>query len=143
LVRQVENYATKDPRIGFLAAGGFRDITRIASSSPAMWSDIVKHNRLNILALIDTCVGEMKTVKQLVASGDYDALYDYYSGAEECRDSLPVGARGSIDALYELYGDNLDRPGVISEVTTILAEELIIITNFRIIEAREDVFCVL
>src|SRR5699024_3772383 len=111
LVRQVENYATKDPRSGFLAAGGFRDMTRIASSSPAMWSDIVKHNRLNILALIDTWVGEMKTVKQLVASGDHDELYDYFSGAKEFRDSLPVQARGAIEAFYDLYVDILDRPG--------------------------------
>ena len=42
LVKQVEKHAGDNPLIHQLAAGGFKDITRIASSSPKMWSDIVK-----------------------------------------------------------------------------------------------------
>ncbi len=143
LVRQVKNHALKDPRIGFLAAGGFRDITRIASSSPNMWSDIFKKNRSNLVDLIDEWMEEMKIVKRLIMSGESEELYNYFSGAKTFRDSLPVRAKGAIKAFYDLYVDVLDRPGVISHVTTILAEEQISITNIRIIEAREDVFGVL
>lgn len=143
LVRQVKNHAMKDERVTWLAAGGFRDITRIASSSPEMWSDIFKQNQHTLLDLIDEWKAEMEVVKELVRSGNYHSLYEYFSGAKKFRDSLPVKARGAIEAFYDLYVDVLDKPGVISHVTTILAKEQISITNIRIIESRQDVFGVL
>lgn len=143
IVRQVENHAGKNERVRWLAAGGFRDITRIASGSPAMWRDVVKHNQSSLLSLIDEWIEEMQFVKTLVQSGDKNDLFDYFSDAKKFRDSLPVRARGAIDAFYDLYVDVQDKPGVISHVTTILAEEQISLTNIRIIEAREDVFGVL
>ncbi|MBD8004869.1 prephenate dehydrogenase [Bacillus norwichensis] len=143
IVRQVESHAGVNERVRWLAAGGFRDITRIASSSPAMWSDVVKHNQSSLLSLIDEWITEMKYVKGLVQTGDKDHIYSYFADAKKFRDSLPVRARGAIDAFYDLYVDVQDKPGVISHVTTILAEKRISLTNIRIIEAREDVFGVL
>ena len=143
LVRQVENHAAKNEHVNFLAAGGFRDITRIASSSPEMWSDIVQHNKPMLLSLLDEWFTEMDTVRQLISEGDSNHLYDYFYGAKKYRDSLPVRAKGAIGAFYDLYVDVLDRPGVISDVTFLLANEDISITNIRIIEAREDVYGVL
>ena len=143
LVRQVENYATNNEHINFLAAGGFRDITRIASSSPEMWSDIVGHNKHTLLSLLDAWSTEMEEVKQLINDADMNELNEYFRGAKTFRDSLPVRAKGAIAAFHDLYVDVLDIPGVISHVTTILAEANISITNIRIIEAREDVYGVL
>lgn len=143
IVRQVENHAGKNDRVRWLAAGGFRDITRIASSSPDMWRDIVKHNQSSLLSLLDEWIDEMHFVKTLVKSGNKNDLYSYFADAKKFRDSLPVRARGAIDAFYDLYVDIQDKPGVISHVTTILAEKRISLTNIRIIEAREDVFGVL
>ncbi len=85
----------------------------------------------------------MGTVKHLLEEGNSDYLYDYFSGAKTYRDSLPVRAKGAIVAFYDLYVDVLDKPGVISDVTTLLASDEISITNIRIIEAREDVYGVL
>lgn len=143
IVRQVENHAGKNEQVRWLAAGGFRDITRIASSSPAMWRDIVKHNQSSLLSLIDEWIEEMQFVKTLVEESDKNKLYNYFANAKKYRDSLPVRARGAIDAFYDLYVDILDKPGVISQVTTLLADERISLTNIRILEAREDVFGVL
>lgn len=143
LVRQVENHASKDQRVTWLAAGGFRDITRIASSSPHMWSDIFKQNKETLLTLMDEWLDEMNDVKELVKSGNSEALFDFFSGAKKFRDSLPARARGAIEAFYDLYVDVQDKPGVISHVTTLLAIERISITNIRIIEVRQDVFGVL
>ncbi|MBS4217354.1 prephenate dehydrogenase [Bacillus sp. FJAT-49711] len=143
LVRQVENHASKNDHVKYLAAGGFRDITRIASSSPEMWRDIVRHNKPILLGLIDQWVSEMDEVKQLVEKGDNEEIYNYFYGAKKYRDSLPVRAKGAITAFYDLYVDVLDKPGVISDITTLLAHENISITNIRIIEAREDVYGVL
>ncbi|MBS4209815.1 prephenate dehydrogenase [Bacillus sp. FJAT-50079] len=143
LVRHVQSYSEKNEHVNFLAAGGFRDITRIASSSPEMWRDIVRHNQPMLLSLIDEWMKEMDQVRGLIHEGNSEHLYDYFSGAKKFRDSLPVRARGAITAFYDLYVDVLDKPGVISSVTSLLAEENISITNIRIIEAREDVYGVL
>ncbi|MCJ7839502.1 prephenate dehydrogenase [Lederbergia sp. NSJ-179] len=143
LVRQVEGHAVRDHHVHFLAAGGFRDITRIASSSPVMWRDIVQHNQPILLSLLEEWMNEMEEVKQLIEKGDDKQLFDYFDGAKKFRDSLPVHAKGAISAFYDLYVDVLDKPGVISDITTILAKKSISITNIRIIEAREDVYGVL
>ncbi|MEK3886077.1 prephenate dehydrogenase [Bacillus sp. FSL K6-3431] len=143
LVRQVEKYAMGNEHISSLAAGGFRDITRIASSSPEMWRDIVRHNQPMLLSLMDEWENEMGAIRHLIREGDSNQLFDYFSGAKQFRDSLPVRAKGAITAFYDLYVDVLDSPGVISDVTTLLAQEHISITNIRIIEAREDVYGVL
>ncbi|RXY99029.1 prephenate dehydrogenase [Fictibacillus sp. S7] len=143
LVRQVEQYANSHAQINDLAAGGFKDITRIASSSPAMWKDIIKHNKENILQLIDEWAYEMEYVKDLVKSENDQGLYNYFSGAKTYRDALPIKAKGAITSFYDLYVDIIDDIGVISRVTSILAENKLSITNIRVIEAREDIYGVL
>jgi prephenate dehydrogenase len=143
LVRQVKNHAERNDLVKALAAGGFRDITRIASSSPFMWRDIIRHNKQNILSLLDEWLEEMNEVRNIIQKEDAQELYDYFLGAKTYRDSLPIRTKGAIPSFYDLYVDVLDRAGVISDVTTLLANENISITNIRIIEAREDVFGVL
>lgn len=143
LVRQVQHYSHDYAEINDLAAGGFKDITRIASSSPVMWKDIVKHNQENILTFIDEWITEMESVKELVHAADDEGLHSYFSGAKKYRDALPIKAKGAITSFYDLYVDILDDIGVISKVTSILAEQKLSITNIRVIEAREDVYGVL
>nr|WP_279664275.1 prephenate dehydrogenase [Ectobacillus ponti] len=143
LVRHMHGYSQQHELLTGLAAGGFRDITRIASSSPLMWRDIVSHNQGNLLELLDDWMEEMQEVRRLVAEGSPDELYGYFHGAKQFRDSLPIRTKGAIPSFYDLYVDVLDRAGVISHITTLLAKENISITNIRIIEAREDVFGVL
>ncbi len=59
LVKQAEKYNQENELVSRLAAGGFRDITRIASSSPEMWRDILLHNRDILLHLMDDWLKEM------------------------------------------------------------------------------------
>ncbi|MGG1574020.1 prephenate dehydrogenase [Fictibacillus sp. NRS-1165] len=143
LVRQVQHYSKNYNQVNDLAAGGFKDITRIASSSPVMWKDIIKHNQENILTFIDEWIMEMESVKDLVKSGSDQGLLEYFSGAKQYRDALPIKAKGAITSFYDLYVDIIDDVGVISRVTSILAEKRISITNIRVIEAREDIYGVL
>ncbi|MEH7582166.1 prephenate dehydrogenase [Priestia megaterium] len=88
LVRQVKGYSTQNHLVTEMAAGGFRDITRIASSNPHMWRDILKQNRSMLLTLLDDWMKEMEQVKLLVEKGDGHELFDYFSDAKEFRDSL-------------------------------------------------------
>jgi prephenate dehydrogenase len=143
LVHNVASYQNENHDISRLAAGGFRDITRIASSSPTMWRDILIHNRLPILQLFDQWMGEMKSVREMIETFDSDGIFQYFEKAKSFRDGLPSKTKGAIPAFYDLFVDVPDYPGVISEVTAILATNKISITNIRIIEAREDIYGVL
>ncbi|MED3940760.1 prephenate dehydrogenase [Priestia megaterium] len=88
LVRQVKGYSAQNHLVTEMAAGGFRDITRIASSNPHMWRDILKQNRSMLLTLLDDWMKEMEQVKLLVEKGNGHELFDYFSDAKEFRDSL-------------------------------------------------------
>jgi prephenate dehydrogenase len=139
IVRQTEKLAESESLIPRLAAGGFRDITRIASSSPVMWKDILLHNREILIELLDQWQEEMNGVKTLLENENSAAIYDYFHQAKNFRDGLPLKEKGAIPAFYDLFVDVPDYPGVISEITGYLAKEEISITNIRILETREDI----
>lgn len=144
LVKQVKKHSDQNPFISMLAAGGFRDITRIASSSPRMWKDIVKQNRDNLLDLLDDWIMEMRNVKSILESDENGkAIARYFQEAKDFRDTMPVRAKGAIPSYYDLFVDIVDQPGAIAKIATILAENDISITNINIIEAREGLLGVL
>ncbi|MFD1738542.1 prephenate dehydrogenase [Bacillus salitolerans] len=143
LVHNVASYQDSEHDLSRLAAGGFRDITRIASSNPSMWRDILIHNREALLQLFTKWMEEMKKVQGMIDSVNADEIYRYFESAKNYRDGLPVDSKGAIPAFYDLFVDVPDYPGVISEVTGIIATNRISITNIRIIEAREDIYGVL
>jgi prephenate dehydrogenase len=143
LVHQAEKFEQENHLVTSLAAGGFRDITRIASSSPEMWRDILIHNKETLLMLLDDWLTEMDKVRTMVASNDAEKILTYFRQAKQFRDGLPVRHKGAIPSFYDLFVDVPDYPGVISEITGYLARENISITNIRIIETREEIYGVL
>lgn len=142
LVHQLNGEKKAFPMTSSLAAGGFRDITRIASSNPTLWRDITMQNRKELVGQLDTWLDEMGRVRQLLESGDESAIETYFSNARDVRDNLPI-SNGALYMPYDLYVDIPDYPGVISEVTGYLAQENISIINIRIVETRVDVFGIL
>ncbi|MDX8364858.1 prephenate dehydrogenase [Cytobacillus sp. IB215665] len=143
LVHQAETFQNEHEFISRLAAGGFKDITRIASSNPEMWRDILLHNKDELLHLFNHWTSEMETIRKMIDNEDGEGIFSYFSSAKRFRESLPAKAKGAIPSFYDLYVDVPDYPGIISEVTGYLALEKISITNIRIIEIREDIYGVL
>lgn len=139
LVHQAHHFEEEFPLVKRFAAGGFRDITRIASSNPAMWRDILLHNKNKILDRFHEWKKEIDRIESFVQQEDAEGLFSYFQEAKEYRDGLPLRKKGAIPAFYDLYVDVPDHPGVISEITGYLANENISITNIRIIETREDI----
>ena len=139
LVHQAEKTSEREKLIPRLAAGGFRDVTRIASSSPTMWRDILLHNKTVLLQLLQEWQEEMAKVSTMLQTENSQEIYEYFLKAKQFRDELPQKERGAIPNFYDLFLDVPDYPGVISEVTGILAEDEISITNIRILETREDI----
>jgi prephenate dehydrogenase len=77
-----------------LAAGGFRDFTRIASSHPEMWRDICLANRDALLAQLDRYAGELAGVRAMLERGDAAALDALFSRARETRERWLKGEPG-------------------------------------------------
>ncbi len=143
LVNQVGRYSENTPWYNRLAAGGFRDITRIASSNPHMWRDILLHNRKVMLSLAEDWRGVLDEIIGFVKENDGQAIEDFFRDARDFRDQLPERTKGAITPLYDLYVDVPDNPGVIGKITTLLGVKDISITNIRILEIREDIMGVL
>jgi prephenate dehydrogenase len=101
-----------------LAAGGFRDMTRIAAGQPGIWPDILAANRDAVLDALDGYLAALGEVRDLVAGADRDALLLLLERARSARRSLPVGKAVASD-LVEVRVPVPDRPGVLAEVTTL------------------------
>lgn len=142
LVHQLSEENKSFPFTKQLAAGGFRDITRIASSNPIMWRDITMQNRQEISNQLQLWTEEMLRLKHLIEKADQKDIEEYFAQAKQIRDDLPI-AQGALYSVYDLYVDVPDYAGVISEVIGYLAKEDISITNLRIVETREDIFGIL
>ena len=79
----------EDPKsIIALAAGGFTDMSRIAKSSPAMWTDIFKQNRENLLKSIDLFETHMKKVREMVENENYEELDTWMKKANSLHEIL-------------------------------------------------------
>jgi len=120
-----------------IAAGGFKDITRIASSSPVMWENICLSNREQILKLIDAYIEMLLKTRKDIENKDEQALIDSFSSAKDYRDSITIRQKGALKNVYELYLDLLDEAGGIATVATLLADNHLSIKNIGIIHNRE------
>jgi prephenate dehydrogenase len=101
-----------------LAAGGFRDMTRIAAGHPGIWPDILATNRDAVLDALDSYVAALMRAREIVASGSRADLLSLLERARAARRNLPIGVSTATD-LAELRIRVPDRPGVIAEVTTL------------------------
>ncbi|UKS30587.1 prephenate dehydrogenase [Paenibacillus sp. HWE-109] len=139
LVNQVRGYNETNPLYQNLAAGGFRDITRIASSEPMIWRDILVNNREVLLRLLKDWHLEIAQFVQLLEAGDGDGIAEHFRLAGEFRSQLPERRKGMITSLFDIYVDIPDHPGIIGQITTLLGNARINLSNIQIIESREDV----
>ncbi len=119
-----------------LAAGGFRDMTRIASGSPGIWPDICVANRDTIVTALDTYVAALGSVRELVSAGDRDGLLELLERARTARRSLPRGVP-SDEVLAELRVPIPDRPGSLAEVTTLAGGMGVNISDLEIAHSVE------
>ena len=120
-----------------VAAGGFRDITRIASSSPEVWEQICLSNRNAILESLDAYIGLLKEARTYIQESDRSALHSMFSSSRNYRDSIDDTHRGSVPRQYVLYLDIYDEAGGIATITTLLAMSQINIRNIGILHNRE------
>jgi prephenate dehydrogenase len=119
-----------------LAAGGFRDMTRIASGHPGIWPDICVANKEAIVTALDEYLTALMQVRALVSAGERDALRTVLEDARSARRNLPTGMPAD-QPLVELRVPVLDRPGEIAQVTTIAARLGVNIVDLEIAHSLE------
>lgn len=143
LVEQADELIQILPESKKLAAGGFRDITRIASSDPKMWADISVSNAPVLIDELDKWLENLSGLKEQLLKLDSEALFDFFTRAKSVRDDIPVHKEGSIPGFHDLYVNVPDYPGSIAEVTGVLSENSISLINIKIMETRDDIFGIL
>ena len=120
-----------------IAAGGFKDITRISSSSPVMWEQICMTNTDNIRILLDRYIESLLVFRNSLDSRDNSSINEFFDSARQYRESFADITSGPINRSYILHVDIEDRPGVLAEVVMYLAIAGINIKNIGITHNRE------
>lgn len=137
LVNMVNDIDSENETMKTIAAGGFRDVTRIAASSPVMWQNICSSNKEQILGLMDKYMDYFDSLRSYIANDDSDTLLKYFGDAKEYRDSLFIPGNKIKDEFFEIYVDLPDEAGVIAIVASLLAFQNISIKNIGIVNNRE------
>jgi prephenate dehydrogenase len=119
LMNLAADEATSDAVLLRLAAGGFRDMTRVAAGHPGIWPDVVAENQDAILAALDRLSASLAQLRTVVAERDRGRLLELLQRARDARINLPTGAP-ALSQASELRLPVPDRPGVIAEVSTLL-----------------------
>jgi prephenate dehydrogenase len=79
----------EDPEsIVALAGGGFKDMSRIAKSSPKMWEDIFRQNKVNLIEAIEAFETELKQCRNMVDNEEWTALNQWMQDANTLHDIL-------------------------------------------------------
>ena len=125
-----------EPEILLLAAGGFRDLTRLAASSPHLWSDILLANADAIARAIDLYVERLSRLRGLIGAGDADGVERAFGDAKRAR--LSLAAKPQVKAgVAVLQVPVPDRPGVLAEVTSTMSEAGVNIEDLQIVHSPE------
>ena len=137
LVNLVHDNDSKDQLMKTIAAGGFKDITRISSSSPVMWQQICTTNSDNISKLLSKYIESLADIKKAIDSHDEDKLYSFFDSARQYRESFIETSSGPIMQTFTIHVDIADKPGNLAKVATLLSDNEINIKNIGIVHNRE------
>jgi prephenate dehydrogenase len=125
-----------EPEILLLAAGGFRDLTRLAASNPTLWSGILLANRDAILRALDLYAERLAELRGLVEAGRGEELEAVFDRAKRAR--LSLAAKPTVRAgVAVLQVQVPDRPGALAELTRAMAEGGVNIEDLQIVHSPE------
>jgi len=137
LVNLVKQADTKDRYLHTLAAGGFKDITRIASGDPTMWENISFSNKVEIIKTIDDYIKLLNEFKLNLTTDNENAIFDFFKCAKLYRETFTDGIQSVFAKTYNLFVDVKDRPGSIATLATILSSNAVNIKDIGIVNNRE------
>jgi len=136
LMGLANNSAEEHVAVLRLAAGGFRDMTRVASGHPDIWIDVCRENRSAILTALDGMIDGLQSMRSIVDSGDDAALLKRLQTARTARANLPGRVRELLDVV-EVRIPIPDRSGAAAEVFTLAAKLGVNVANFEVVHSVE------
>ena len=137
LVNLVKHSDDSNDTFKTLAAGGFKDITRIASANPKLWQQITLENHQNILGFLSTYIDNLTELKEQLTIGNQEYIYKFFETARDYRDSFTNARSGPFIQQFVLTVDIPDKKGALADVVNLLANNDISIKNIGIVHNRE------
>jgi len=133
------NTAGKSNDINYMdfAGGGFRDMTRIASSNFDIWESVIQLNKEKIVFAIDNLVDELQDVKREIKESELDSLSKRFEDSRRRRDEIPLNSKGFLNPLIDVFVFVKDEPGVVSNISSTLFENNINIKDIELLKIRE------
>lgn len=131
------NLTQDDDEKLMLTAGGFRDTTRVASSNPGIWEEILMSNQEHVLEQINSLIGELETIKNAIKCDDRSLLKHQLEKARNIRERIPKKRKGLLAEFAEIVCIVPDKPGIIGTIGVKLAEQDINIVDIEILRVRE------
>lgn len=119
------------------AAGGFRDLTRIASSDFLIWEQIIRKNRQHILTALNKFQKTISDISASIEKEDFVSLQLAFEKAKEKRDEIPKNSKGFLNPLSDIFIYVKDEPGVLFRMSEILYKNNISIKDVEILKMRE------
>lgn len=137
LVTLAKNTENDTGLIKLLSAGGFKDITRIASSNPTMWENIVLSNGKIVIDLLNEFKKVVDELALNIKNNDNKEIHQFFDNAKNFRDGFSTTSRGLFSKSFELLVDVKDEPGIIGKIATLLGNNDINIKNINVSNSRE------
>ena len=142
LMEQAADYATDHEMTNHFAAGGFRDMTRIAESEPGMWSSILMTNATAVLDRIDDFKARLDHVADLIKAQDEHAIWEFFDNGRKKRKEMEIHKKAGVDSFFDIFVDVPDREDEILNIMELLRGTSLV--NIRINEEnREDIHGIL
>lgn len=138
LVNLVRESDSEDGIMKMIAAGGFKDITRIASSQAGIWQQICLTNQTNLSCLLADYIRMLTAFKEDLDGRDKNALYENFDSARVYRDSFLDASSGPIKRSFCISVEIADKSGALAHITALLADRGISIKNVGIAHNRES-----
>jgi prephenate dehydrogenase len=138
LMNEASRVAEQDAVLLQLAAGGFRDMTRVAAGDPAIWPDILFENRQAVSQSLGALEARLRALREALNSGERDVITDSLLTAARARRQLPGRALSSENLVY-LRVKVSDQPGVLATVTMAASDLLVNIYDIEIAHGIEGV----
>ncbi len=139
LVNHTQNFFVDSPLGIRMAAGGFKSITRIASSDPTMWTAILESNSKIIVKQIEAYIKELEKIEEAIQNNNHDQIFSFFESAKNSRDRLGPEKVGRLPDFFDLFINIPDKVGIIAEIAELLAVNKISLVNIHILEIREDI----
>lgn len=142
LMGQAAAYTEEHSLAGRFAAGGFRDMTRIAEGEPSMWTSILLSNPSAVLDRIADFQHRLDQVADMIRQGQEDAIWSFFDQSREQRQHMQIHKRGGVESTFDIFVDVPDEEDVILRILELLRGTSLV--NIHINEEnREDVYGIL